>query len=218
MTNSFLIVPAVIPASSEELKTLVTKLKNVPELHIDVVDGIFVPTLSWPYSPVGEPAALAPWLDRFSLEVDLMVSDPLTAAHSWLQAGADLLVFHVETISLADFTAFANDTSVSVGISALQDTPVEALAPYLAVADYVQVMGIAQIGSQGQPFDERVFERIAWLRATAPHLPISIDGGVNATTLPKIIPHQLDRYIVGSAIVKQADPQTAYDALVTLLQ
>jgi ribulose-phosphate 3-epimerase len=217
MTQISPIVPAVIPTSPEALATLLVQLVKVPELHVDVVDGVFVSSISWPYEPAGEPAELASLLARFSLEVDLMVSDPLKAARAWLAAGADLLVFHVETISLEDFKAFADETLVSVGICALLDTKEEVLAPYLAVADYVQVMGIATIGSQGQPFDERVFERIAWLRTVAPHLPISIDGAVNADTLPKIIPHQLHRYIVGSAIVGQANPQQAYDELVKLV-
>jgi len=218
MSQSYLIVPAVIPSSEAELSDLVAKFTNVPELHVDVVDGIFVPMVSWPYSPPGVPSALESLLSKFSLEVDLMVGDPLTASKLWLEAGADLMVFHAETISLEAFTAFANETSISVGICALQDTPNEVLAPYLSAADYVQVMGIAQIGSQGQPFDTRVFERINWLRTIAPHMPISIDGGVNTTTLPEIIPYKLDRHIVGSAIVKQANPQKAYNSLVALVQ
>ncbi|MFN3188339.1 MAG: hypothetical protein ACK42D_02225 [Candidatus Paceibacteria bacterium] len=212
------IVPAVIPTSAEALTEVLGKLVNISELHVDVVDGVFVSAVSWPYLPSGDPSSLAPLLARFSLEVDLMVDNPLPAAKAWLAAGADLLVFHVETISLEDFTEFAEEVSISVGICALQDTPNEMLTPYLAVADYVQVMGIAQIGSQGQPFDARVFERITWLRTIAPHLPISIDGSVNAETLPKIIPHQLHRYIVGSAIVGQSNPQQAYEELVTLVQ
>lgn len=217
MTQVFPIVPAVIPASAEALAAAVTQLDKVPELHIDIVDGVFVPSISWPYSPVGDPATVRTLLSRFSLEIDLMVSNPLPAAKAWLEAKADLLVFHAETISLEDFTQFAAEHAVSVGICALMDTKEEVLAPYLAVADYVQVMGIAEIGSQGQPFDVRVFERIEWIRTIAPHLPISIDGSVNAKTLPEIIPYGLHRYIVGSAIIGQADPQKAYDALVKMI-
>lgn len=217
MTYISPIVPAVIPTSVEALFAVVAQLEGVPELHLDVVDGNFVPTISWPYAPVGDVTTVRSLLEKFSLEVDLMVNDPVPAAKAWLKAGADLLVFHVETISLEKFKAFAESTSVSVGICALLDTKEEVLAPYLAVADYVQVMGIAQIGSQGQPFDERVFERIAWLKTIAPHLPISIDGSVNAETLPKIVPHNLHRYIVGSAIVGQKNPQEAYAHLVELV-
>lgn len=213
------IVPAVIPTSLEALATTVAQLVGVPELHIDVVDGVFVPAVSWPYQPAGDPTVLTKPLSTFSFEVDLMVQKPLLAAAEWLAAGAHLLVFHVETISLEDFTTFAQENaSVSVGICASQSTAEEVLAPYLAAADYVQVMGIASIGSQGQPFDERVFERIAWLRTVSPHLPISIDGAVNADTLPNIAPYKLDRYIVGSAIVQQANPKQAYDDLVALIQ
>lgn len=217
MTQVSFIVPAVIPTSIEALSTQVVQLAGIPELHLDVVDGSFVSNISWPYEPAGEPAEVAQVLAGVSLEVDLMVNDPLPAAKAWIDAGADLLVFHVETISFEDFKSFAETATISVGICAIQDTKDEVLAPYLSVADYVQVMGIAQIGSQGQPFDERVFERILWLRTIMPHLPISIDGGVNVDTLPKIIPHNLHRYIVGSAIVGQKNPQEAYAHLVELV-
>lgn len=217
MTYVSPIVPAVIPKSLDDLRESVSQLAGIPELHLDVVDGKFVPSVSWPYSPSGNALEASALLERFSLEVDLMVLDPISAGKAWLEAGAELLVFHVETISVEDFTAFAKETSVSVGICALQDTKEEVLAPYLEVADYVQVMGIAQIGSQGQPFDERVFERISWLRTVAPNLPISVDGSVNAETLPKIVPHNLHRYIVGSAIMAQKNPAQAYQALTEML-
>jgi len=212
------IIPAIIPTSHAELEVVLKQLQGIPEIHVDVVDGNFVPTISWPYEPVGEPKSLISLLNRFSLEVDLMVRNPLMAAEAWVSAGADQLVFHVETISVEAFQEYSDRATVSVGVCALMDTPDSVLEPYLAYADYVQVMGIAKIGNQGQPFDDRVFDRILWLRATAPQLPISIDGSVNAMTLPKIIPYELDRYIVGSAIVKQPNPRQAYSELVNLVQ
>lgn len=212
------IIPAVIPASEADLLWALEQFAGLPEVHIDVVDGVFVKTVSWPYTPAGEPRTLAPWLDRFSLEVDLMVATPIPAAEAWLAAGADALVFHSETISVATFREFADATPISVGICALLDTPTDELAPYLPYADYVQMMGIATIGSQGQPFDERVFARIDWLRTVAPQLPISIDGSVNQATLPKIVQYHLDRYIVGSAIIKQPNPKQAYLELMALAQ
>lgn len=212
------IVPAIIPTSAESLVQTLRQLSGVPEIHIDVVDGVFVPAISWPYEPVAEPVSLKSHLDQFSLEVDLMVQEPLPAAAAWVLAGADRLVFHCETISLEAFKQFSAQPAVSVGICALMDTPVATLAPYLEYADYAQVMGIAQIGRQGQPFDERVFERVDYIRSVQPTLPLSIDGSVNQATLRDIITHQLERYIVGSAIVQQANPLQAYEALVSLWQ
>ena len=211
------IIPAVIPTSLADLQQSLVKLSGLPELHLDVVDGLFVPFTSWPYHENASPKLAKELLDVFSLEVDLMVNDPLTAGSDWLLAGADQLVFHVETISLSAFKDFADNTNLTVGISANNDTDFAILREYLAVADYVQVMGIKTIGSQGQPFDARALDRISLLRNDFPTLPISIDGSVNAETLPMLARLKLNRYIVGSAIIKQTDPILAYKTLTASL-
>lgn len=211
------IIPAVIPQSRTDLCTLAEQITFTTELHLDVVDGQFVPFTSWPYEPYDEPQSVKSVLDRFSLEVDLMVADPLPAADAWLAAGADMLIFHTETLSLAALDAFRATTAVTIGVSALNDTPLETLLEYAAFADYVQVMGIAAIGSQGQPFDTRALERITAIREAAPHLGISIDGSVNTDTIAAIRKVRVDRYIVGSGIVKQPDMAAAHHALTTLV-
>jgi ribulose-phosphate 3-epimerase len=212
------IIPAIIPTSADALATALSDLAGLPEVHLDVVDGQFVPAISWPYSPIGDPLAFKPLLDTFSLEVDLMVSDPLGAASAWCKAGADQLIFHIETITPDALAAFADAHAITIGISAHMATPNDRLLAYVDHADYLQVMGIAQIGSQGQPFDRRAFDRIAWARQQAPQLALSIDGSVNHDTLPQLAALALDRYIVGSAIIKQPSPKQAYASLVALWQ
>jgi ribulose-phosphate 3-epimerase len=209
------IVPAVIPRSEAEAIACAKALRFSHEFHLDVVDGNFVPSVCWPYEPLGEPMALKPHTDSYTLEVDLMVAKPIEAARAWVKAGADMLVFHIETIDLASFIDFATYTNVSVGVSAHGDTPVEALFPYLEYADYVQLMGIKMIGLQGQPFDEEVFERISIVREQFPNMPISVDGAVSKDTIAKIAAAGVDRLIVGSAIVKQDNPEAAYRELCT---
>lgn len=211
------IVPAVIPRSAGEVREVLPRLRFSPEIHLDVVDGQFVPYVSWPYEPSGSPEEVRTVTDSFTLEVDLMVEDPTNAANAWLKAGADMLVFHVETISVDDFRYFVERNRVSVSISALNDTPLEALFPYLEVADGVQCMGIAKIGAQGQPFDERVLERVRAIKERFPHLPVTVDGSVNAETIGRLRAAGTDRFICGSAIVKAADPHAAAEALAARL-
>jgi ribulose-phosphate 3-epimerase len=211
------IVPAIIPSSLETAVEAIAKLEFSRELHLDVVDGAFVPYVSWPYKPLGEPQLISIWTDMFTLEVDLMVEKPLEAAQQWVAAGADMLVFHVETISVEEFVRFATNATVSVGIASNNDTPFSQLEPYLAAADYVQVMGIAKIGAQGQPLDERVFERIKVLRRRFSTHLISVDGSVNQTTISALSEAGAQRFICGSAIVKADHPQQAYTELLELL-
>jgi ribulose-phosphate 3-epimerase len=212
------IVPAIIPTSAEHLKAVLPSLSFSPEIHVDVVDGVFVPYQSWPYDPPGTPKEVQAYTDRFTLEVDLMVAEPLIAAEAWVAAGADMLVFHTEHISPAALARFVEGTRVSVGIAAINDTELSDLAPYLAVADYVQLMGIAKVGAQGQPFDERVLERIAALKLQYPRLSITIDGSVNAKTIKRLVAAGADRFICGSAIVGADNPYEAHQALQALIK
>ena len=207
------IVPAIIPNSAAAVRTYCEQLGFSLELHLDVVDGKFVPHMSWPYQESGDPVEVKQATDRFTLEVDLMVEKPLVAAQRWLEAGADMLVFHVETVALDCFKEFKSATHATMGISALNDTPQETLDAYAAIADYVQVMGIAQIGAQGAAFDDRALTRIDHLVRHFPRLLISVDGSVNEATIPALVAAGAKRLIVGSAIVKAADPAAAHFAL-----
>lgn len=211
------IVPALIPQSLEHAKETISKLNFSREIQLDLVDGVFAPTTSWPYDPVGDPMALKPLLDQFTLEVDLMVSQPLDAAEAWLRAGADMLVFHVESIPLDDFKWFAEHCRCTVGVAAHGDTTVEAVSEYAAYADYIQLMGIREIGAQGQPFDNTVLNRITSLHATFPDLLIAVDGSVNDETIVSLKQAGATRMIVGSAIVKQPDPAAAHAQLSALI-
>jgi len=211
------IVPAIIPTSRQSVINYSELLAFAPELHVDVVDGNFVETVSWPYLPQDVPTAVASYLHQFSLEIDLMVAQPLPAAAAWIQAGADRLIFHIETISVTELASFDNHASCSIGISASNDVPLDTLAVYAPYADYIQVMGIAQIGSQGQPLDERVFAKIADIKHCLPKLPISIDGSVNQSTIRRLAQAEVERLVVGSAIVQTSNPERAYCDLKRLL-
>ena len=79
--------------------------------------------------------------------------------------------------------------------------------------DFVQLMGIAEIGAQGNPFDARVLERIAFVKKHFPALPISIDGGVNLDTIDLLKKAGAERFVAGSAILNADDPKGAFDAL-----
>lgn len=204
------VVPAIIPKSATEILALLPQLNFSPEIHIDVVDGKFVPYTSWPYLPEGSPLEIRDETDKFTLEVDLMVEDSLLAADAWLAAGADMLVFHTENISPEALRRFSDSTKISIGIAVVNDTPLDKLEAYLPAVDYVQLMGIAKVGAQGQSFDERVILRIIELKKRYPTLTISVDGSVNQKTVARLVAAGADRLICGSAIVGEKNLQAAY--------
>jgi|AntRauTorckE6833_2_1112554.scaffolds.fasta_scaffold15088_2 ribulose-phosphate 3-epimerase len=212
------IVPAVIPKNQEEVIYFAKKLSFSPEYHLDLVDGKFVSSICWPYEPHGDAMSVKHKLDAYTLEIDLMVENPLEAASEWIKAGADMLVFHTETISLDSFKRFADQVDkVSVGISAHGETTLETLAEYAREADYIQLMGIREIGAQGLPFDEEVLNKISWLKERFPLMSITIDGSVNKNTIKRLADAGADRFICGSAIVGQPNPEEAHRNLSVLI-
>jgi ribulose-phosphate 3-epimerase len=211
------IVPAIIPNSAAEVIDFAAKVSFVTELHIDIVDGEFVPAVSWPIIPADSPLAVKSHTDKFTLEVDLMMKNPIPAAREWEKAGADMIVFHVETIDRVSFEDFCKHSAVSVGIAFHGVTTIDSIKPYLSYADYIQVMGIEEIGAQGQPFSPKTCEKIEMLKALYPHLPVSVDGSVNSETIKAIIKAGADRVIVGSALSSAADMSMAYEELVSLV-
>ncbi len=212
------IVPAVIPTSLEDLVAMVHQLQGLPEIHVDVVDGKFVPAISWPYTENDTVTKAYELLRPFSLEVDLMVEKPLIAAEAWLNAGADLLIFHIETIEARVLENFTTTHNVTVGVAISSATPLETVYAYLPFVEYVQVMGIAEIGAQGQPFDTSVLERIKTIQDLYPLMPLSIDGSVNRDTLTELKTLGLHRYIVGSAIVGTPNPKKSFQELTQLVR
>lgn len=214
---SFPVVPAVIPHSVEAVKEYAQTLHFSPEFHLDLVDGNFVEAKSWPYEPAGEASEVGQVLSKYTLEVDLMVADPVRAAREWIDAGADMLVFHIETIPLQTFQHFAESTNISIGVSLHGDTSLDTFEEYLQYADAIQLMGIREIGAQGLPFDEKVLERIEYLKQKFPTLPLTVDGSVNPDTIVRLKEAGADRFIVGSAIVLQDNPKEAHAHLSSLI-
>ncbi len=212
------IVPAIIPQSLEHARASLAAVEGIHEVHIDIVDGKFVTPVSWPIEPSGQPRDIGDMLSEHSVEVDIMTATPLTHAEAWCAEGVDMIVVHTETIGIDEFRVLGETKkNCSIGISALLDTPYETLRPYLEIADYTQVMGIAVIGAQGQPFDERAVARVQEIHRDFPQLPISIDGSINAATIPIVRSLPIERFVVGSAIMAAEKPAAAYVSLKALL-
>ncbi len=212
------IVPAIIPKSFDDLRHSLERVAPFArEVQIDIVDGKFVPFTSWPGSDGDTISDIKEFSHQFLIEVDLMVVEPERVIEEYLRAGIRRIVVHVEsTTHLNDIIAFKKQYDFKIGFSINNDTPLSTLTGIIEHADYVQFMGIAHIGSQGQPFDERVLERIETLKHTHPTLIISIDGSVNTDTVSRLAHAGADRCVSGSAILKAENPQRAYDELVSL--
>lgn len=213
-----MIIPAIIPASLSDLQEKLSLLSFAPEIQIDVVDGKFVQAVSWPYEPKGDIAEASGFLQDKKFEVDLMVSDASNAAIKWQSMGASRLVFHIESfVNQSVLSTLENKVDSQIGLSLNNDTPLDEIYPFIDSIDFIQLMGIDHIGSQGQPFDFRVLERIATLKALYPKLTISVDGAVNEENILSLKSAGADRFVVGSNILNSANPKGQYEKLLKIV-
>lgn len=227
------IIPAVMPESLDHLSLSASRVRGlVPLVQIDVVDGQFAPKRTWPYTPRGqeeffriahEEEGLPLWQD-LDYEIDLMVKNPEEAIGEWIAAGARRLIFHIESTRspgelLSRFEAESGKGSeyeVECGLALNIETPLEDVGPYLSRIGFVQLMGIARIGFQGEPFDERVLTRLSKLRERYPDLILSVDGGVHLENAPSLIAAGASRLVAGSEIFGSADIKETLERFASL--
>lgn len=221
MTNINLLPSYPAPSWPELTRVLDALVGISADFQIDLVDGEFVPHTSWPFTEPGITAALeqlSPYRDQYVLEFDCMVQAPEQYLDRLVAAGAKRVIVHYgSTNTYEDIKAHSDQHGYALGLAVTLDVPLAEIIGHLPYVSYVQVMGIAKVGQQGQPFDERTLTRIQELKQHNPQLPIAVDGGVNATTIPALVKAGADQLAPGSAITKETDPVAAYKQLQTLL-
>jgi ribulose-phosphate 3-epimerase len=142
-----------------------------------------------------------------------MISDPMKYAKPMVDAGADLLTFHVEAVD--DATAVAGqirDLGVAVGVALNPDTPLESISQCVDDVDMVLVMSV-NAGFGGQSFNPVALDKLRSLRAAHPDLLLQIDGGMNDQTIGSAAAAGCDLFVVGSAIFGKDDYQSAIAGL-----
>jgi len=214
------IIPAIIPKSLAHLsESLALVFPFTCTVQVDIVDGVLVPFTSWPYIEDGDVAEMKILAEGFDIEIDLMVQNPEEVIEEYLHAGAKRVVVHLESTTNIDaILAFKNEYNFLLGFSILNDTDMSVLVEVLPYADYVQLMGIKDIGSQGQPFDTRVIERVRNIKQAFPNVEISIDGSMNAETIPPLVEVGATRFAVGSAIMGAQNPEQQYETFTKLIR
>ena len=180
-------------------------------VHLDVMDGVFVPNLSF-----GPPviARLRPHTDLF-FDVHLMMEYPDRLIDAFADAGADLINFHIESASPVEETiAKIRAKGKKVALTLKPKTPAEAVFPYLSQLDMVLVMTVEQ-GFGGQSFMADMLPKITAIREEAARighpLDIQVDGGIAQKTAPLVAEAGATVAVVGSALFNAADPKALAD-------
>lgn len=215
------IIPAILPKNYEDLKNKISLVRGMVKLvQIDICDGIFVPSKTWPFEStldehfnriLNEEEGMPFWED-IDFELDLMVADAVSNFDIYTKLSPKRIIFHIEAVpDLEEFKHFLEGIDVyirdamQIGIAINTTTSAEQIFSLVNYVDFVQCMGINKVGFQGQEFDEKVLENIRILRKKYEDLIISVDGGVNFETAPLLIDAGATRLIIGSSIFNTED-------------
>jgi len=205
------IIPTIMP---KDFADLVAKYELVSpfvdEVQIDVSDGIFVEKETW-RNPSD---LLSSVFITMPFELHLMIDKPERTIEKWLATGAERILVHFEaTNDLRTIMNLAKVTGTEIGLVLNIDTPIASAEKWYPELYTVQLMGIRKVGFQGQPFEEKVIERITELHRVAPHVTIAIDGGVSLLTVRALSLAGAERLLVGSAIFSSENPAKSYNEL-----
>lgn len=208
------IAPSMLAADFLHLEKDVELVNEHADLfHLDIMDGVFVPNLSYGFPVVEAIAKKA----RKPLDTHLMIVEPEKYVERFVKAGSAMVSFHVNATK--DPKAVLDQIhsyGAKAGLVINPDLPVESLFPYLKDCDFVMLMSVFA-GFGGQKFIEETYDRVRALKAEIVRqgldIPIEVDGGVSPSNAKALIEAGAEILVAGSAVFKAEDPATVISAM-----
>lgn len=199
-----ILAPSMLAADFKELGKEIKAIEDngAKYLHFDVMDGIFVPIISFGM-PVLESIRPA---TNLVCDVHLMITEPIRYIEAFQKAGADLITIHLEACEDVDATITKiRECGCKVGVSIKPKTPVSALEPYLEKVDMILIMSV-EPGFGGQKFIPESLDKIRELKAMLVeknlNVDIQVDGGIYTSNVEEVLKAGANIIVAGSAIFK----------------
>lgn len=208
------IAPSILAADFLHLEKDVEIVNRYADIfHLDVMDGVFVPNISFGF-PVIE--AIAKKAEK-PMDVHLMIVEPEKYAERFAKLGASMISFHLNaTEDPASLLKSIRSWGLKAGLVINPDIPVENLFPYLKDTDYVLLMSVFA-GFGGQKFIEATYDRIRTLKAEIDRqgldIKIEVDGGVSPSNAKALAEAGAEIFVAGSAVFRSEDPAAVIAAM-----
>ena len=212
------IIPAILPKNFKEIEEKIGLLQGFSNVvQIDICDGKFVPTTTWPYwkadikpdenfeAILREERGMPEW-ESINYEFDLMIQNPSADdARKWLSAGAERVILHLESSKDLNPVIDVLNGLVQIGIAINTTTDLEKLKEYSGKIQFIQIMGIRKAGFQRERLESSVPETIKKMKTMFPDLKIQIDGGVTLDNALLLKDAGADVLVSGSAVFVGGD-------------
>ena len=207
MENNIIVSPSILSADFANLERDIKRVEDAGAdwLHVDVMDGHFVPNLT-----LGAPIVKAlRTVTKLPFDVHLMINNPENLIDDFIAAGADIITIHIEAANhLHRLVQKVKSSGVKVAVSLNPATPLNTLEEILPELDMVLLMSVNP-GFGGQSFIPATLNKIARLKemidAKKLKIDIQVDGGINLETAPKVIKHGANILVAGSAVYGSND-------------
>ena len=215
MKNNILINPSILNAKFDDLANEIAKVSlNADQLHLDIMDNIFVPNFTFDFQRAKEIIAFS----DLPVDAHLMIADPDNSAPKYAQAGCVSVTFHLEAAkNIGQTISDVKSNGAKVGVAVKPGTPFSLVEPFIEQMDLLLIMTV-EPGFGGQSFMHEQMDKVKTARSRIELIKggkplIQVDGGISLETIGEAASAGANCFVAGSAVYKSADPENMVQLL-----